>query len=465
MLLMSKHGMNFRNVTYSFLLMTMLTWSDVSQAGALNCLGRFLGKAKVESTDKSPNDLMTPRTRLAETYHDLTQVTFSEMFPESVTLSSDIQLAVLKDHEIKAFRNKFAALLDYYEKQDPTDIVAFRKWIYKKHRHPYPTLNPNVVETLYKKNGTTLELYMEQLFTEFLYERSQEPGSSISQLKDLLSEAVARHKKGLVARTLSNFGNVLKGSLIAGPLALIVTGTLSNVVNPIVEGMKQWGAQHTTTLAEYVQQLMNFVVADATTVKALHDTAKEVLEYDFDSLTQEEAKVAWKKFEDRYFQLLIKTSKVLPAHKAQGRYLFKDLVVFTPNAVANGLSTYDTQYWTHAGRIDYLQDRATTQKRELTNAEKKEIGVHQRQMEVAQARIAGALAAAKLMEFMFPEVSNNVLGEEADNLTDYYSRYMDSMRIGDYAGEYTEQIKTLLANLDPNFKELDVILKARKAKK
>jgi hypothetical protein len=73
-------------------------------------------------------------------------------------------------------------------------------------------------------------------------------------------------------------------------------------------------------------------------------------------------------------------------------------------------------------------------------------------MDAAESRIAGALAAWKLYEFMYPELNRPSENHKIKaDLQNSYKTFAKSMRFEMYIGQFKAQIDEVLKEMDSNF--------------
>jgi hypothetical protein len=130
-------------------------------------------------------------------------------------------------------------------------------------------------------------------------------------------------------------------------------------------------------------------------------------------------------------------------------------MIFVQLGVANNLSTFDNQYWTHERELERLRAVANPDARQ-----RQLIRAHKESMEAAESRIAGALAAWKLFEFMYPEYARDPgSSRERSEMRNVYATFTRSMRFEVYVKRFASQMQSVMKQMDADFLMQDQAIK------
>src|SRR5262249_38131146 len=145
----------------------------------------------------------------------------------------------------------------------------------------------------------------------------------------------------------------------------------------------------------------------------------------------------------------LRYNQTLPSHLRDGRGYFRDWMIVTPVGLAANVAAFDLQYWLHAREMQDLRRRVDARHEKPSPQESRELALHRRQMAAAESRIAGALAAWKLYEFMYPEFAvEPTSAQSASELRKSYRTFIGAMRFDLYAEQFSRQVEAVLRQLD-----------------
>ncbi|MBC7690550.1 MAG: hypothetical protein H7222_02180 [Methylotenera sp.] len=325
----------------------------------------------------------------------------------------------------------------------------FHEW-WQENRQAYLT---RPVVTNYRQNQLTLGDFFDDLHLHFIGNLRHRRGSSA-----LAKQCKRISKNKAFISTLLFISFIVQKSwaaaislVLLGPGVQMVNSYTQPVITPLAQTASQTGAKDLGRFASSIQgwltnrDRLKKVSAD------LHAVTDDLKKADFNHMTPAQAQAHWQKFEESYFSLFLRYNQTLPSHLRDGRGVLRDLMIFTPINLASNLSAFDTQYWLHRDELETLQNKGS-RGRKLSRKERELKIRHQQSMEDAESRIAGALAAWKLYEFMYPElVAAPENRKSKGDLNNTYQTFAKSMRFERYVGQFASKMDEVLRQIDTEF--------------
>ena len=230
---------------------------------------------------------------------------------------------------------------------------------------------------------------------------------------------------------------------VLGPGVLMVNSYTQPVVTPLAQTASQVGARDLGSVATWIQASLTRRDKMKRASSQIRQVTERLRGTDFASMSPDQAQAKWDEFEHTYFDLFLHFNQTLPSHLRDGRGMFRDWLIVTPIGMAANLSAFDLQYWQHRREAERLRAEAPQ--------ERKLIHLHQEQMKAAETRIAATLAAWKVFEFMYPEISRQ--GGDGTNreIKKAYDAFTRSMRMDIYTHQFAAQVDGILKQLDDDF--------------
>lgn len=352
----------------------------------------------------------------------------------------------LPAEEVARFEADFGSLLSH--RKDLQGLSHARRFTVWWDEHKTAYLTRPVIHG-YRESGITLGEIVDDLHLHFIAgQNARKEGSRVVRA----ARCVGNHKAVVttafsIAVLFSKSVGFLWSLAVLGPGVQMVNSYTQTAIVPLAQTLQQKGSKDLGPLASNIQDWLTHRGKAEESKKALHDTTRKLEETDFAKLTPEQAKAKWAQFEQTYFNIFLNYNQTLPAHLREGRGFLKDWMVFIQLGVANNLSTFDNQYWMHAHELEALKRRGIGGARDRALARR-----HREGMEAAESRIAGALAAWKLYEFMYPEyVRDPQNSKEQGAMKGIYSSFTKSMRFDAYVKHFADQMKEVLRQMDADF--------------
>ena len=321
---------------------------------------------------------------------------------------------------------------------------SFRKWWgVNQNAH----LTRPVMRT-YTDAKLTMGELLDDLQMQFLasVEAERQGSPIISWMQGMMRNRVVLGVSLFVALGLERSGVFLWSLIILGPGVKMVNSYTDSVITPLAQTATQTGARDLGPVASRIQAWLTGREKLREVRSELKEVTNELHKTDFSKLSPAQAKARWAKFEETYFSLFLRYNQTLPSHLRDGRGVLRDLMIFTPVGLAGNLSTFDTQYWVH--------------QREWTNApvgSSKRL-LHRREMLASEERIAGALAAWKMFEFMYPEVTRQPSNQASvHGLENSYQVFARSMRFDTYVQQFSRQMESVLKQMEVDFMTQDAL--------
>lgn len=383
--------------------------------------------------DACPDRLRSLRSKLVADYFD--EEVFKSSSGESTPLSD---LLTFEDDELAKLETDFEHLLKQRKAlQGLARAHAFRKW-WLAHRAAYLT---RPVIRSYRDSGLTLGELLDEVHLHYMASQNRRQRSSWFAR---CARKVVRNRAmfGIVVAVgflIQQLGGFLWSLLLLGPGVQMVNSYTQTVITPLAQTANQKGSQDLGVAAAAIQSWLTNREKLKQVKAELHATNARLERADFGRMSRGTAEARWSDFEQAYFRLFLSYSQMLPSHLRDGRGAFKDLTMLTPVYLAGAVAGFDTQYWTHRAALDAAKSA-------------RERSLHRDAMRAAEDRIAGALAAWKLYEFMYPEVSRDSAAEKArGDLRGSYRTFASSMRFDVYVKRFREQVSDVLKRIDADF--------------
>jgi len=140
---------------------------------------------------------------------------------------------------------------------------------------------------------------------------------------------------------------ILRGAVVAGPMAGIVGAYLEPVVRPIREKFGVWGARELRKPALWLQRISNDqkkLVADSVTAKAaLAGLNDEIRALDFSGMTREQAAANWAALKTNWMNINQGWVESLPPYMRDGRGFALDADFFRPINFAAQMDIFETR--------------------------------------------------------------------------------------------------------------------------
>lgn len=317
---------------------------------------------------------------------------------------------------------------------------TFRAW-WHEHREAYVT-RPLVKE--YRASGMTMGELLDDAHLHFALTQERRKNSSLAVRA---FRRVFRSRMPLLIVFAVSFlaqksGSFLWSLLVLGPGVQMVNSYTQTAITPLAQTAQQKGSKDLGTAAETIQGWLTGNGEDAVKVRdELRATTERLQSSSFSHLDAEQVEQKWAEFEQSYFQIFLKYSQTLPTHLRDGRAYMRDTMLMTPVYLAGSLASFDTQYWMHRNALMALKNKSGS-----------EAKVHRVAMKAAEDRIAGALAAWKMYEFMYPELAGDPVNAKArGELGNAYRTFASSMRFDVYVHHFVDEMTLLLKQLDSEF--------------
>lgn len=384
----------------------------------------FAASATHVVEEPKPDDLRALRVRRVADY-----------FPAETLAGAAIEL---DETALRDFRRDFEALLTHRKRiQGLARAAQFEKW-WRTHQAMYLT---RPVLANYRDSGVDLGELLDDLHLHFMVgeakqRRSRKSFQIINRVvrnRWIVSVAVS------IAFVLSQSTGFIWSLVVLGPGVKIFNAYTDAVVTPLSQTAQQVGTRDLERPAGAIQAWLTSADDAKKVSREIRETTEKLKRTNFAGMTPEETQRKWSEFEARYFELFMSYQKTLPSHLRDGRAFFRDWMVYTQTAMASNLAAFDIQYWTH--------------KRELAQSTNpRDRKLHQAAMEGAESRIAGALAAWKIYEFMYPEFTHQGLASS-------YQAFIKSMRYDIYVSQFAGRMEEVLRNMNADILMRDDLAK------
>ena len=399
-----------------------------------------------------------------ETYAGLRDKEISKYFPETEVVhpqpGTEVVGAKLTVEAKQSFFEDFDRLLDQRAAIFHMPAKEFREWLTAKFGAPYPSLDPLHLEQVFKAKGATIEDFQNAYFMAFAQEKAGKK-NLIDYLKMLHPKEIGRFSLTLTRGISVGTFNILKGALVAGPVAGVVVAFLSAPLKPVQESSEQISNIVFTDVAQTIQSFMSSQVKKlAAPVTEIKETTHALDLYDFDKIDRKEAKKIMDQFEDRYYKIFLRLSGQMPSFKRAGRDVVRDWAIMQPVYLAMSASTFSMEYTMNQSLIVNLKEKIEQRGKPATEEEKLLLEQYAENMETAENRLAVTLASWKLLRFMFAEVAREPMGGDPTAvLTNTWQRYEKYMNMAKYKKELSVKIHEAFKNFDPSFGDLDKLEK------
>lgn len=409
----------------------------------------YFSRKRPFHSELTPEEFRALRSRGVSGY-------FSEIPPRTVSAAEGVtQSLALDGGEVARFEADFGRLLSHRKDlQGLSRARSFSHW-WDEHKAAY--LTRPVIEG-YRKSALTVGELLDDLHLHFIV--SQNARMEGSRLFRTIRKVIKNKyvvtgafSLGMLATKSAGF---LSSLAVLGPGVQMVNSYTQAVVTPLAQTAQQKGSQDLGPIAARIQTWLTNRKDLEHTRQGLHETTDKLQHTDFSKLNPGQAQAKWADFEQSYFKLFLNYNQTLPSHLRDGRGMLKDWLVSVQLGVANNLSTFDNQYWTHAGQLDRLREQVRAHGGKPSRKERELIGLHQEEMKAAQDRIAGALAAWKLYDYMYPEYS----GSQKKQIEEIYHSFARSMRYDVYVKHFAARMQEVLAQMDADFLAEDKLAQA-----
>jgi hypothetical protein len=236
--------------------------------------------------------------------------------------------------------------------------------------------------------------------------------------------------------------------VVLGPGVQMFNSYTQPVVTPMAQTASQIGAKDLGGAASMVQTWLTNRAKMKEIAKQLHSVSEDLKQVNFEAMDKKRSREKWAEFEDAFFKLFLRYNQTLPSHLRDGRAAFKDFMVLTPIGLASNLATFDTQYWIHRRELQALEEQSRGAIK-LNKEDSYYLNLHKKEMNAAESRIAGTLAAWKLYEFMYPEYSRQPTNiQERNHLQNGYRTFVRSMSFDIYVKQFSKQMDAILKEID-----------------
>lgn len=369
------------------------------------------------------------------------------------------QSILFEDEVLKPFHHDFDRLLNHRKGiQGLTKAKEFKKW-WEQSRASY--LTRPVVQG-YIDAGMSLGDLLDDLHLHYMMDQARKKRAHIGvRVARRLSRApVLMTLVFSVSMVLQKSTGFLWSLLILGPGVQMVNSYTQPVITPLSQTASQQGSKDLATVAGGIQSWLTHRDKLKEVSQEIRQTTNHLKKVNFQQLSPQEAQAKWAQFEETYFQLFLRYNQTLPSHLRDARGLFRDWMIFTPVGLAANLATFDTQYWIHQKELQQLQQKERDGT-VLTGLELQSKTQHKREMAAAESRIAGALAAWKLYEFMYPEITREAApAADRKQIRNIYGSFVKTMRFDRYTHEFADQIEGVLKQMDATFLLADQLAEA-----
>lgn len=373
----------------------------------------------------------------------------SSYFPISKATEESIEELTFSDEVIKRFKNDFDRLLKHRrELQGLTKAKAFQKW-WDSNCGAY--LTKPVVEN-YKQRDLNLGELLDDLHLHYLAieERRKNEKWTTKALAPILKSQTLLTASLCVAMVIGKAGAFVWNLMILGPGVQMINSYTTPVITPLAQTATQTGSKDLAPVAAAIQGWLTNRDKLKVVNERIRVTTEKFRKVDFRKLTPEQTRAKWAEFEQTYFQLFMSYNQTLPSHLRDGRGFYRDWMLFTPVGLATNLAAFDTQYWMHRKALESLKP-----------GEKSLKIIHKKQMAAAESRIAGTLAAWKVFEFMYPELTKeSVSFKDKSGLRNTFKTLISSMSFDVYAEQFADQMESVLKQIDADFLMQDQIAKS-----
>jgi hypothetical protein len=385
----------------------------------------------------------------------------AEYFPETEKIlshpGSELLVAKITDANTAAFRTDFDRLLDQRAAIFKLPARAFRQWLKTKNKHalPYPELDPLYLEQVFKPGKGTLEDLQNAYFLAFAQETKK--GNLAEFWQRLHPKELGRLSLTLAKGTAKGTGNIIKGALVAGPVAGVFVAFFSAPLRPVQESSEQVSNILFADVAQSIQTFMGKQVHRLAAPIAELKTVTHALDvYNFEGMDRNEAKKIMDGFEERYYKIFLRIGGLMPNYKRSGRDNIRDWAILQPMQLASNASTFNMEFTMNQALLAGLKEKIG--ERAPSAAEKEQLAQYEENMNTAENRLAVALASWKLYRFMFAEVSREPQTRDASTvLTNTLERYEKYMNMDKYRKELSGKIREAFHNFDPTFNGLEKI--------
>jgi hypothetical protein len=414
---------------------------------------KFFSKPKPFRSDLTPESFRSLRSREIGAY-------FSEL-PSSFETSEGVTGALALDHEeVALFDADFGRLLSHRKDlQGLSHARQFVKW-WDEHKAVYLT---RPVIRGYRETGLTLGELLDDLHLHYIAGQNamREGSRTVKTVRRFFNHKLVVGLAFSLGVLLSNSAGFLWSLALLGPGVQMINSYTQAVVTPMAQTAQQKGSRDLGPLAVQIQDwITNRSKADEARSK-IEVTTQQLQKTDFSKLPPAEAQAKWAQYEKTYFNLFLNLNKTLPSHLRDGRGMLKEWLMFMQLGVANNLSTFDNQYWTHSRELASLQT-AIKQSGGPSAKQRELMRLHRDTMSAAESRIAGALAAWKLYEFMYPEYSKDPQNAtEQGQMRTIYASFSKSMRFDLYVKQFAAQMQQVLHQMDADFLTRDMLAEHR----
>jgi hypothetical protein len=360
------------------------------------------------------------------------------------------------DATLERFHADFERLLRHRRGlQGLAKAREFSRW-WEAHRTTY--LTRPVVET-YRKAELSLGELLDDLHLHFLaVQKRARADSRVGRAAGWLGSRVPQARFMLpvlvpLAYLAGKALTFIMSLIILGPGVQMVNSYTQPVITPLAQTAVQKGSHDLAAPALMIQAWLTNRQQLAEVRREIASTSDKLRHYDFKGLTPEQTQAKWQEFEKVYFDLFLRYNQTLPSHLRDGRSFYRDWMIYTQVALSANLATFDVQYWTHRRELDALTAREARGER-LWPEERKLKALHEREAAAAESRIAGALAAWKIYQFMYPEFATETSPLNAKargELRVSYSAFVRSMRFDVYLDQFLARVSELLKQMDADF--------------
>lgn len=307
-----------------------------------------------------------------------------------------------------------------------------------------------------EKDKTLEQLLMDQ---HFEHSRPEEKPLLSEQIKKFAKEApwlplVATKKSAffILGESKWAFRTAVLGGTLSVMLALFTDPINNNIATFMNDHFGHVGTQMQlwfSDLRAARQKLARMV--------EVKDQMKEVDRlYQMNEMSEADAMAAWRKLEETFLRYAQEMNSVVPNNVASGRSYFRDGNIMNPLAFVTAASSVQSEILGYEAAV---RDFERTERMEglLSPDQKEKLETSRARLALAKKRMGGVLAAVKVHEMIYPELTRSKFQKEksANEFFQGYKVLMGAMHLEDYSSAYVDEMDAVLKQFSITLNHLD----------